>query len=247
MFKLKKALTFALLSCLGAFLLIQLYFFSQVLLMRYVDPQSTAFQRSELLRLSLSAKPLHWSQEWVPLEKMSIQLKRAVIVSEDDLFARHDGVQWSAIERAWKKNQSSGSGKNVSMGLLQNKADSGKIVGGSTITQQLAKNLFLSSERTFVRKAQEFLITVYLETLLPKKRILEIYLNCVEWGEGVFGAQAAAKHYFSTSAQSLNAAQAARLAVMLPRPKYFEKLPASTYLSSRAEMIEQRMPGAVLP
>jgi monofunctional biosynthetic peptidoglycan transglycosylase len=247
MYKFKKALMRALLCCVGAFLLLQLYFFSQVVLMRFVDPQSSSFQRSELLRLVLSPKPLRWSQHWVPLEKISNQLKKAVIVSEDDLFASHDGVQWGAIARAWKKNQSTGAGKNVSLVTVPNATSSAKIVGGSTITQQLAKNLFLSSERTFVRKAQEFMITVYLELLLPKKRILEIYLNSVEWGEGVFGAEAAARHYFSTSAQSLSSAQAARLAVMLPRPKYFEKLPASPYLASRAELIEQRMQGAVLP
>jgi monofunctional glycosyltransferase len=247
MHKFKKALMRALLCCVGSFLLLQLYFFSQIVLMRFVDPQSSSFQRSELLRLSLSPKPLRWSQHWVPLERISNQLKKAVIVSEDDLFASHDGVQWGAIERAWKKNQSTGAGKNVPLTTVPNATGSAKIVGGSTITQQLAKNLFLSSERTFVRKAQEFMITVYLELLLPKKRILEIYLNSVEWGEGVFGAEAAARHYFSTSAQSLSSAQAARLAVMLPRPKYFEKLPVSPYLASRAELIEQRMQGAVLP
>ena len=246
MYRLKTILIRLLLCLVGALALLQLYFVSQVLLMRFADPESTSFQRSELLRLSLSAKPLRWSQHWVPSDKISTQLKRAVIISEDDLFASHDGVQWGAIERAWKKNQASAD-KRASMGLIQNTPSHAKIVGGSTITQQLAKNLFLSGERTFLRKSQEFLITVYLETCLPKKRILEIYLNSVEWGEGVFGAEAAARHYFSTSAQSLSSAQAARLAVMLPRPKYFEKLPASPYLATRAELIEQRMPGAVLP
>ncbi len=246
MHQIKKALIHLLLCLLGALLLLQLFFLSQVLLMRYVDPESTSFQRSELIRLGLSQHPLRWSQRWVTGSKISTQLKRAVIVSEDDLFANHDGVQWGAIERAWKKNQSA-PGHNTSIGLLQSTPSKSKIVGGSTITQQLAKNLFLSGERTFLRKGQEFLITLYLEALLPKKRILEIYLNSVEWGEGVFGADAAARHYFSTSAEFLTSAQAARLAVMLPRPKYFEKLPASPYLASRAELIEQRMPGAVLP
>ena len=246
MFRIRTLLSRLLLCTLGTLALLQLYFVSQVLLMRFIDPESTSFQRSELLRLSLSAKPLRWSQHWVPSDNISTQLKRAVIVSEDDLFARHDGVQWGAIERAWKKNQST-AGKGGTIGLIQNTPGHAKIVGGSTITQQLAKNLFLSGERTFLRKAQEFLITVYLETCLSKKRILEIYLNSVEWGEGVFGAEAAARHYFSTSAKSLSSAQAARLAVMLPRPKYFEKLPASAYLATRAELIEQRMPGAVLP
>lgn len=242
----KTALIQLLLCFMGGLLMLQIYFLSQVLLMRFVDPESTSFQRSELIRLGSSHPTLRWSQHWVSTNKISTHLKRAVIVSEDDLFASHDGVQWASLERAWKKNQHT-QGSSPSIGLLQSTPTKSKIVGGSTITQQLAKNLFLSGERTLLRKAQEFLITLYLEGLLPKKRILEIYLNSVEWGEGVFGAEAAARHYFSCSAESLSSAQAARLAVMLPRPKYFEKLPNSPYLASRAEWIEQRMPGAVLP
>jgi len=121
------------------------------------------------------------------------------------------------------------------------------VVGGSTITQQLAKNLLLSGERTLLRKGQEFVLTLALETLLPKRRILEIYLNSVEWGEGVFGAQAAAQHYFRKNASQLTAYEAARLAVMLPRPKYFEKLPNSAYLSGRAQVIAERMGNAQVP
>ena len=120
-------------------------------------------------------------------------------------------------------------------------------MGGSTITQQLAKNLFLSGERHLLRKGQEMLLTLILETMLPKRRILEIYLNNVEWGEGVFGAEAAAQHYFRKPAAQLSAWEAARLAVMLPRPRYFEKLPNSPYLAERAEVIVARMNSAVLP
>ena len=120
-------------------------------------------------------------------------------------------------------------------------------MGGSTITQQLAKNLFLSGERTVLRKAQEFMITLMLEAILPKRRILEIYLNSVEWGEGVFGAEAAAQHYFRKPASQLGAWEAARLAVMLPRPRHFEKLPESPYLAERAEVIAGRLGGVVLP
>ena len=122
-----------------------------------------------------------------------------------------------------------------------------KIVGGSTITQQLAKNLLLSGERTLLRKGQEFVLTMALELLLCKQRNLEIYLNHVEWGEGMFGAEAAAQHYFPKPASKLTAYEAARLAVMLPRPKYFEELPNSPYLSSRAGTIVARMGDAVLP
>jgi monofunctional biosynthetic peptidoglycan transglycosylase len=121
------------------------------------------------------------------------------------------------------------------------------VVGGSTITQQLSKNLFLSGERTVWRKGQELLITVMLEGLLSKQRILEIYLNSVEWGEGVFGAQAAAQHYFRKDASRLNVDEAARLAVMLPGPKRFEKRPSSAYVSSRAATIAARMGAVQLP
>jgi len=122
-----------------------------------------------------------------------------------------------------------------------------KIVGGSTITQQLAKNLLLSGERTLLRKGQEFALTLVLEMLLDKRQILTLYLNHVEWGEGVFGAEAAAQHYYRKSATQLSAYEAARLAVMLPRPRYFEKLPNSGYLGSRAQTIVARMAGAELP
>ena len=122
-----------------------------------------------------------------------------------------------------------------------------KIRGGSTITQQLAKNLLLSGERTLLRKGQEFVVTLLLEQLLSKERILEIYLNNVEWGEGVFGAEAAAQHYFKKSASQLNTTEAARLAVMLPAPKRFEKTPGSAYLAGRTRTILGRMGSAELP
>jgi len=122
-----------------------------------------------------------------------------------------------------------------------------RIVGGSTITQQLAKNLLLSGERSLLRKGQEFVLALALEGLLGKRRILHIYLNKVEWGEGVFGAEAASWHYFHKSAARLSAYEAARLAVMLPRPRYFEKVPGSPYLASRAMTIVARMGDAELP
>jgi monofunctional biosynthetic peptidoglycan transglycosylase len=121
------------------------------------------------------------------------------------------------------------------------------VVGGSTISQQLAKNLFLSGERSILRKGQELVITMMLELVLGKDRILTTYLNNVEWGEGVFGAQAAAQHYFRTSAAALGPAQAARLAVMLPAPKRFEKSPGSAYVTGRSATIVARMGGVDLP
>jgi monofunctional biosynthetic peptidoglycan transglycosylase len=185
---------------------------------------------------------LPWAQQWVDYNQISDNLKRAVIASEDDGFVSHDGVDWDALEKAWSKNA-----KAEQRAELKGTTKPPKVVGGSTITQQLAKNLFLSGERTLFRKAQEFVLTMALEVLVGKKRILEIYLNSVEWGEGVFGAEAAAQHYFRKSAAKLTAYEAARLVVMLPRPKYFEKTPNSAYLSGRAGVIAGRIPDAKLP
>lgn len=223
-----------------AFLGLQLYFVARVAMMRFVDPQSSAFERSQIVQQLKSDNRFRWRQQWVPASRIHSSLGRAVIAAEDDLFASHDGVQWQAIERAWMRNEKA-------QIRSSSKGKAPKVVGGSTITQQLAKNLFLSGERNFLRKGQELLITLALETFLSKQRILEIYLNHVEWGKGVFGAQAAARHYFSKPASQLNTWESARLAVMLPRPKYFEKLPQSPYLAERAQVIQGRMSSAVLP
>ena len=225
-----------------AWLSLQLFFLAHIACMAWLAPESSSFQRSEAWRLVHTKDSLRWRQDWVAYDKISDALKRAVIASEDDIFAQHDGVQWDAIEKAWEKNTKAEQQANKS----QRKAPP-KVVGGSTITQQLAKNLFLSGERTLLRKGQEFVLTLMLEALLDKKRILEIYLNNVEWGEGVFGAQAAALHYFGKPAAQLSSWEAARLAVMLPRPKYFEKLPRSDYLLSRTDTIVARMGNAQLP
>ena len=232
----KRWLVLVLLSCLG----LQVYFLARVAMMRYVDPQSTAFERSQILQVHSSENGFRWRQQWVPAARIHPSLSRAVIASEDDLFASHDGVRWEAIEKAWQRNEKAQARSSVS-------GKAPKVVGGSTITQQLAKNLFLSGERHFLRKGQELLITLALETCLSKQRILEIYLNHVEWGRGVFGAQAAALHYFGKPASQLQPWESARLAVMLPRPKYFEKLPLSPYLADRTQVILSRMGAAVLP
>ncbi len=236
-----------------AVLALQLFFVTRIAVMARIDPQSTAFQRSEAWRLLREKGRLPWRQHWVPYAQIANTLKQAVIVSEDDGFSNHDGVDWDALEKAWQKNaraeamaaKAQTSRKAVAGGKPAARAP--KAVGGSTITQQLAKNLFLSGERTLLRKGQEFVLTLLLETLLDKERILEIYLNSVEWGEGVFGAEAAAQHYFRKPASALSAFEAARLAVMLPRPKYFEKLPNSSYLAERAQHIAGRLGGAELP
>ena len=235
----------------AAALALQLFFVGRIAMMAVVDPQSSAFERSEAWRIATEKGRLPWRQQWVGYAQISDNLKRAVIASEDDGFASHEGVDWDAIEKAWQKNAKAEArvqvqtSKQPAKGAPATRAP--KVVGGSTITQQLAKNLFLSGERTLLRKGQEFVLTFILETLLTKERILEVYLNSVEWGDGVFGAEAAAQHYFRKPASKLSAMEAARLAVMLPRPKYFEKLPNSGYLAERAGVIAARMGGAELP
>jgi len=228
--------------CALALVALQLYFVGRIAAMALVAPQSTAFERSEAWRVTTEKGELRWRQQWVDYAQISDHLKRAVIASEDDGFSQHDGVDWEALEKAWAKNA-----KAEQRAEQRKTTKPPKIVGGSTITQQLAKNLFLSGERTLMRKGQEFVLTLLLEHLLSKQRILEIYLNSVEWGEGVFGAEAAAQHYFRKPASKLSAYEAARLAVMLPRPKYFEKVPNSGYLANRAGTIVARMPDAQLP
>lgn len=231
--------------CTLALMALQIFFVARIACMAAIAPQSTAFQRSEAYRIATEKGRLPWSQQWVGYSQLGDNIKRAVIASEDDSFANHEGVDWEALEKAWNKNAKAE--QRVAQRPGNQPAKPPKIVGGSTITQQLAKNLFLSGERTLLRKGQEFVLTMLLEHLLNKQRILEIYLNSVEWGEGVFGAEAAAQHYYRKPAARLTAYEAARLAVMLPRPKYFEKLPNSGYLSSRAGVIAGRMGDAQLP
>ena len=238
-----------------ALVALQLYFLARVALMTVVDPQSTSFQRSEVARLLVEKHQVLWRQQWVDYAQISVQLKRAVIASEDAGFLEHSGVEWDALEKAWERNQRAETRADRINQKVQKPTTAGKLaphvepklVGGSTITQQLAKNLFLGPERSLPRKAQEFAITLMLEALLSKQRILEIYLNNVEWGVGVFGAEAAARHYFRVSAAQLGPSQAARLAVMLPAPKRFEKRPESAYVVGRAATVVARMAAVELP
>jgi monofunctional biosynthetic peptidoglycan transglycosylase len=239
-----------------AVLALQLFFLLRIALMLVVAPESTTFQRSEIWRLVVEKHALPWAQESVARDRISDNLRRAVIASEDAGFVDHHGVEWGAVEKAWSRNEKAEARVEAQQSRAaaprrgrdgKPRAVVAKVVGGSTITQQLAKNLFLSGERNIVRKAQELVITMMLEIVLGKDRILTTYLNNVEWGEGVFGAQAAAQHYFRTQAQFLGPAQAARLAVMLPAPKRFEKSPSSAYVLGRSATIVARMGGVDLP
>ena len=212
-------------------LLVQLYFFGMVCWYAYFNPSSTAFMRQQLSQLQEKNPDAKLKHQWVPYERISVNLKRAVVASEDANFKGHDGVDWEALEKAYERNQ----------------RRSKVVGGGSTITQQLAKNLFLSGSRSYLRKGQEMVITFMLETVMSKRRILELYLNMVEFGRGVFGAEAASRHYFKISAASLKPAQAARLAVMLPNPRFYDKHRATNYLVRRTNAIQRQMRFAELP
>jgi len=214
-----------------ALLLYQSWFAAHIWYWGGHNPQSTSFMQARLERLREKDPKAKLKQQWASYARISDELKRAVIVAEDAKFSEHEGFDWDGIQKALEKNQKRGK----------------VVAGGSTISQQLAKNLFLSGEKSLWRKAQEAVITWMLEMLMDKERILEIYLNVAEWGSGVFGAEAAARHYYNVSAAGLSADQAARLAAMLPRPLYFEHNRDSRFLQRYSETIRARMPSAQLP
>ena len=215
------------LAALGVVLL-QFWFLAHIVWWKTQPVQSTAFMRAQLKVLQQTHPKARITHEWVPYDRISVHLKRAVIAAEDARFNTHEGVDWEAIERAWERNQKNGK-------VLQ---------GGSTITMQLAKNLFLSGERSYLRKAQEVVITWMLEAVLDKRRILEIYLNVAEWGVGIFGCEAGAHRHYRSTAARLGPAEAARMAAMLPRPRFYDRNPQAAVLSQRAAII-QRWMGAV--
>ncbi len=221
----------AVLLAVAVLLLIQLWYLGWVAWWKWSNPGTTAFMNRELATLREKNPKAELKHRWIEYERVSNHLKRAVIASEDANFVEHEGVDWEAIEKAYKENMRRGRPAR----------------GGSTITQQLAKNLFLSSERSYVRKAQELVITYMIEALWDKRRILEVYLNVVEWGGGVFGAEAAARQYFGISAGQLNAAQSARLAAYLPNPKRYGRIRSGPYLDRRTASIQRFMGDAVAP
>jgi monofunctional biosynthetic peptidoglycan transglycosylase len=220
-----------LLLALVALTALQFWFLVHVWYWGTHNPQTTAFMRDriEIMREDNPAATLR--HRWVPYGRISPHLKRAAIAAEDAKFLAHRGFDWDGIRAAYEKN-----------------LREGEIVsGGSTITQQLAKNLFLSGERAWWRKLQEAAIAVMLEAVMSKRRILEIYLNVVEWGDGVFGAEAAARYHFGVSAAMLTPEQAARLAVMLPSPRQYGPGANTAYLQRRTGVILARMSSAQVP
>lgn len=195
------------------------------------NPSTSAFMEDRLEVLQEDNPDAVLKHRWVDYKKISPNLKRALIAAEDAKFVDHEGFDWEGIQKAYEKN-----------------LKKGKVVaGGSTISQQLAKNLFLSTKRTPWRKAEEAMITVMLEAMMSKRRIFEIYLNVIEWGNGIFGAEAAAKYYYHTSAKNLSAQQAAALAAMVPNPMYYDKHRQARGLLRKTGIIEARMNSAEIP
>lgn len=213
------------------FLAAQAWFYAQVVWLKDHNPAQSAFMLERLEQLREDNPRARLQHRWVPYGRISANLKRAVVAAEDAKFIDHAGFDWEAIEKAIKKNEREGR----------------VVAGASTISQQLAKNLFLSGRRTWARKGEEAIITWMLESTLSKRRILELYLNIAEWGEGIFGAQAAAYHHFGVSAATLDAEQAAWLAAILPSPTRYDRGRLTQYLAGRVRIILARMPGAQIP
>ena len=189
------------------------------------NPSTTAFIESRKAEAAGKGRSFTLRRTWVPLARISPHLQKAVLAAEDAAFYRHKGFDWDGLKEALSRN--------LDKGELRR--------GGSTITQQLAKNLYLSPEKNLFRKAHEALLTWQLERALPKKRILELYLNVAEWGHGVFGAEAAARHHLGKSAEDLSPGEAALLAAMLPSPRRYDPIRLTPYLTRRQQEIMELM------
>jgi monofunctional biosynthetic peptidoglycan transglycosylase len=212
-------------------LYLQVGYLAGVLWWSRFDPSNTAFMAAGLERLQEKKPEAELRHKWVEYNRISGHLKRAVIAAEDSRFLEHEGFDWEGIEKAVEKNLKKGR----------------VVAGGSTISQQLAKNLFLSSSRNPLRKVQEAVITLMIENLWSKRRILEVYLNVIEWGNGIYGAEAAARRYYKSSASSLGASQAATLAAMIPNPRYYETHRNARGLLRRQAIIQARMWQVAVP
>lgn len=220
-----------LLILFAALLLYQCWLLTWVVWWKWVNPRQTSFMSLRLDELRQTNPHAELQKTWLDYGRISDQLKRAIIAAEDARFVDHDGFDWQGIQQAIEKNQKKGR----------------FVAGGSTISQQLAKNLFLTPARTPWRKAQEAVVTLMLEVCWDKERIFEVYLNVIEWGNGIFGAEAAARHYYSVSATHLSASQAARLAGMVPNPRLYDRQRNAPGLARKTAIILARMPAAELP
>lgn len=216
---------------IGIVLGIQLWFFGWVLVWRVSEPGPTQFMRIRLEELQRTNPAAHLQHQWVPYSQISVNLKRALIAAEDSKFTQHSGFDVEGIQKAMERNEKRGR----------------IAAGGSTITQQLAKNLFLWPEKSLLRKGEEAMITMMIEATWSKRRILEVYMNEIEWGTGIFGAEAAARHYFGVSAANLSEHQAAMLASMVPSPQYYDRKGETEGLLRQTDVILERMNKVAIP
>ncbi len=226
-----KGFCYSLGALVVAFALAQVWFFGNLLYLTEYDPGTTAFMDARLDALRAKNPAARIRRNPVPYERISIHLKRAVVAAEDAKFLDHEGFDWEAIQKAMTKNEQH---KKV-------------VAGASTISQQLAKNLFLSGERSWLRKGEEAIITWMMERMLSKRRILELYLNVAEWGEGVFGAEAASRYHFGVPASALGPEQAAWLAAILPSPRRYDRAQVTPYIAGRVDTILARMEKVQIP
>lgn len=216
---------------LGIILGTQLWFLGWVLVWRVTEPGPTQFMKIRLAELQQKHPGAKLQQQWVPYAQISTDLKRALVAAEDSKFMQHHGFDFDGIQKALERNEKRGR----------------IAAGGSTITQQLAKNLFLWPEKSLLRKGQEAVITLMIETTWSKRRILEVYMNEIEWGTGIFGAEAASRHYFGIPASALNDYQSAMLAAMVPSPQYYDRKGETEGLLRQTDVILERMNKVAIP
>ena len=216
---------------LVVFILFNVFALGSIISWRAFAPESTAFMRHQMRSLKAEDSQAQRQYDWVAYDKISVNLKKALVASEDANFVRHDGFDWRGIQAAMKKNERTG---KIS-------------AGGSTISQQLSKNLFLWEGRNYIRKGEEAILTMMLEANMDKERIFELYLNIIEWGNGVYGAQAASQYYYGVNASELTPFQAARMASMVTNPRYFDDNPKDARLARKTNIILQRLGSAQIP
>jgi monofunctional biosynthetic peptidoglycan transglycosylase len=226
-----KGFCYALGTAVALAVLVQLWFLGHILYWDRYNPTSTSFMEHRLETMRVRNGAAKIERRWVAYDKISVHLKRAVVAAEDAKFLDHEGFDWEAIQKAMVKNEKKGR----------------VVAGASTISQQLAKNLFLSGKRSWLRKGEEAAIAWMMEQVMSKRRILALYLNVAEWGDGVFGAEAAARHHFGVHAASLGPEQAAWLAAILPSPRRYERGAITPYLADRIGTISARMEAAQIP
>ena len=224
--------------------------FVRVMMLRSRNPSSTSLIDTRIKEAKAKGQQPRRDQTWVPLERISANLQRAVLAGEDTNFLTHHGFDYEALQKAFEQAQREAAREAKAEGedddWLPNLPEFKR--GGSTISQQLAKNLYLSSERSFLRKGQEAALTIMLERTLTKRRILEIYLNVIEWGDGVYGAEAASQRYFRKPASALSATEAAYLSAMIPNPRtVFNPQVNPRRVARRQRIILRGMPYIKLP